>query len=244
MDFILGTLVIVLPKDQQKFALIASGARALFGHFRRRHRNGKNRARLAPADAVTLEWSQLTCTLSNKQGSRDLLKNVHGIAKPGRLVAICGPSGSGKTTLLHALSAQLPYNANITLSGYITANGCLMPAAAVSTGFVAQEDLFFSQMTVRETLNLAAELRLRAHTPPEERTALVEGVISRLGLAKSADTPIGDAKTRGLSGGEKKRLSIAVELIARSQLLFLDEPTTVSQYPPSSHAAPNTLFFP
>ncbi|EFN58398.1 hypothetical protein CHLNCDRAFT_56833 [Chlorella variabilis] len=81
-------------------------------------------------------------------------------------------------------------------------------------------------LTVRETLLMAAELRMSRDTSGEEREAYVDAVIARLGLAKAANTPVGDAKTRGLSGGEKKRLSIAVELISRPMMVCLDEPTS------------------
>ncbi len=158
---------------------------------------------------------------------RTLLHDVSGVARPGRLLAICGPSGSGKTTLLTALAGQMPFSKDVRLEGRVTANGTELAAAGGRrVGFVAQEDVFFSQMTVRETLSMAAELRLPADVGREEREALVEGIVRRLGLAKCADTVVGDAKTRGLSGGEKKRLSIACELVAAPAVVFADEPTT------------------
>jgi ABC-type multidrug transport system ATPase subunit len=133
---------------------------------------------------------------------------------------------AGKTTLLNTLAGQLPYSKHLRLRGSVTANGAPVPAPGVRSGFVAQEDLFYSQLTVRETLGMAAELRMPAAVPAADRQASVEAVIRRLGLAKCADTAVGDAKTRGLSGGEKKRLSIACELIARPQLIMADEPTS------------------
>lgn len=133
---------------------------------------------------------------------------------------------AGKTTLLNTLAGQLPYSSKIRLEGYVTANGSSMPSSKYKTGFVAQEDLFFSQLTVRETLTMASELRAKQGSTKQERDELVETVIRQLGLIKCADTVIGDAKTRGLSGGEKKRLSIACEMIARPQLIMADEPTS------------------
>jgi len=132
---------------------------------------------------------------------------------------------TGKTTLLNTLAGQLPYSSKLSLEGYLTGNGKPMPSKSIKTGFVAQEDLFFSQVTVRETLNMAAELRTQGSSR-EEREELVNSVIRSLGLKKCADTIVGDAKTRGLSGGEKKRLSIACEMIAKPHLIMADEPTS------------------
>jgi len=132
---------------------------------------------------------------------------------------------TGKTTLLNALAGQLPYSRKISLSGFITANGSPVPAPGIRSGFVAQEDLFYSQLTVRETLMMAAELR-NSGVRDDGLKQSVEDIIRRLGLAKCADSFVGDSKTRGLSGGEKKRLSIACELISRPQLIMADEPTS------------------
>ena len=122
-----------------------------------------------------------------------------------RAAAIMGPSGGGKTTLLSALAGQMAATNGMRLTGSVTANGVPAATAGVRSAFVQQDDIFFAQLTVRETLMMAAELRLPREVGAGEREALVEGVIRRLGLAKAADTPVGDAKTRGLSGGEHGR---------------------------------------
>ena len=83
-----------------------------------------------------------------------------------------------------------------------------------------------SNVTNRETLTTAAQLRLGPSASQEAVEELVGNLIKKLGLAKSADTVVGDAKVRGLSGGERKRLSIACELLSDPSLLFCDEPTT------------------
>lgn len=128
--------------------------------------------------------------------------------------------------MLNTLAGQLPYSSKLRLEGYVTANDSPMPSPKYKTGFVAQEDLFFSQLTVRETLTMASELRAKRGSTAQEKEELVETVIRQLGLIKCSDTVIGDAKNRGLSGGEKKRLSIACEMIARPQLIMADEPTS------------------
>ena len=89
-----------------------------------------------------------------------------------------------------------------------------------------QDDLFLAYLTVRETLSTVAKLRLPSSMSEAERSELVEGVIDELGLTKAADTPVGNAMFRGISGGERKRLAIGAEMLSGSGLLFLDEPTS------------------
>ena len=100
---------------------------------------------------------------------------------------------------------------------------------AYRVAYVQQQDVFYSQLTVRETLQTAAELRARARESrsPAERAAAVDDALRRLGLTKCADTRVGDAKTRGVSGGERKRLALACELVGDSPaVVCADEPTS------------------
>ncbi|KAL8112222.1 ABC transporter G family member 7 isoform X2 [Apium graveolens] len=177
---------------------------------------------------VTILWKNITCSLSDKSNKsvRFLLKNVNGEAKPGRLLAIMGPSGSGKTTLLNVLAGQTVSSPRLHLSGLLEVNGRPVANKAYKYAFVRQEDLFFSQLTVRETLSLAAELQLREISSVEDRDEYVNSLIFKTGLVSCADSRVGDAKVRGISGGEKKRLSMACELIASPSVIFADEPTT------------------
>ncbi|CAK7326699.1 unnamed protein product [Dovyalis caffra] len=196
---------------------------------------------------VTIRWSNITCSLSDKSSKslRFLLKNVSGEAKPGRLLAIMGPSGSGKTTLLNVLAGQLMSSPRLHLSGLLEVNGrpssnraykyaaLLYTCDAERNGYAFDVCLcetggsFFSQLTVRETLSLAAELQLPEISSVEERDEYVNNLLFKLGLVSCADSNVGDAKVRGISGGEKKRLSLACELIASPSVIFADEPTTV-----------------
>ncbi|CAL5399911.1 unnamed protein product [Camellia sinensis] len=177
---------------------------------------------------VTIRWSNITCSFSNKSSKavRFLLKNVTGEAKPGRLLAIMGPSGSGKTTLLNVLAGQIVASPWLHLSGLLEINGRPISNRSYKFAYVRQEDLFFSQLTVRETLSLAAELQLEEISSVEERDEYVNKLLFKLGLVSCADSRVGDAKVRGISGGEKKRLSLACELIASPSVIFADEPTT------------------
>ncbi|OMO88104.1 ABC transporter-like protein [Corchorus olitorius] len=177
---------------------------------------------------VTITWRNITCSLSDKHSKavRFLLNNVSGEAKPGRLLAIMGPSGSGKTTLLNVLAGQIMASPRLHLSGLLEVNGKPSSNKAYKFAYVRQEDLFFSQLTVRETLSLAAELQLPEISSVEERDKYVNSLLFKLGLVNCADSTVGDAKVRGISGGEKKRLSVACELIASPSVIFADEPTT------------------
>ncbi|KAL4301667.1 hypothetical protein GQ457_10G029600 [Hibiscus cannabinus] len=177
---------------------------------------------------VTITWRNINCSLSDKRSKsvRFLLKNVSGEAKRGRLLAIMGPSGSGKTTLLNVLAGQILESPQLHLSGLLEFNGKPSSNKAYKFAYVRQEDLFFSQLTVRETLSLAAELQLPQISSVEERDEYVNNLLFKLGLVSCADSIIGDAKVRGVSGGEKKRLSLGCELIASPSVIFADEPTT------------------
>ncbi|EPS57384.1 hypothetical protein M569_17434, partial [Genlisea aurea] len=177
---------------------------------------------------VTIKWTNINCSLSDKSSKsvRFLLKNVNGEAKPGRLLAIMGPSGSGKTTLLNVLAGQITSSPRIHLSGLLQLNGKTTLNNPSKFAFVRQEDLFFSQLTVRETLSLAAQLQLPDISSLEERDEYVNDLLFKLGLVSCAESRVGDAKIRGISGGERKRLSLACELIASPSLVFADEPTT------------------
>jgi ABC-type multidrug transport system ATPase subunit len=194
---------------------------------------------VAKVEPVLLEWEGITCELTLKKkkdasgggGKKKLLQQVTGTAKPGRLLAILGPSGSGKTTLLNVLAGQVPASPMLSVSGRLYVNG--EPASSAGGGsshhtqaYVRQQDLFYSQLTVRETLLMAARLRLPASLTLKEKYDLVENLMKRMGLAKAADTIVGDEKVRGISGGEKKRLSLACELIGSPSLIFADEPTS------------------
>lgn len=96
----------------------------------------------------------------------------------------------------------------------------------VRNAYVMQQDVLLPRLTVRETLRYAAELRLPSGTSKVEREKVVEEVILQLGLKECANTPIGDSQHKGCSGGEKRRVSIGVQLLVNPSVVFLDEPTT------------------
>lgn len=155
---------------------------------------------------------------------RTILNGITGMVQPGELLAVLGPSGSGKSTLLNALGGRLPGH---QLTGTVLANGRKLTKSVLRrTGFVTQDDVLYPHLTVRETLIFCALLRLPKSLTRREKTEVAESVIAELGLSKCENTIIGNTFIRGVSGGERKRVSIAHEMLVNPSLLILDEPTS------------------
>ncbi|XP_062002349.1 ABC transporter G family member 11 [Rosa rugosa] len=175
--------------------------------------------------SARLTWKDLTVmvTLSNGE-TQTVLEGLTGYAEPGSFTALMGPSGSGKSTLLDALSSRLASNA--FLSGSVLLNGRRRKLSFGTAAYVTQDDNLIGTLTVRETISYSARLRLPDKMGRSEKRALVERTIIEMGLQDCADTVIGNWHLRGISGGEKRRVSIAVEILMRPRLLFLDEPTS------------------
>ncbi|NXD71274.1 ABCG2 protein, partial [Eolophus roseicapillus] len=158
-----------------------------------------------------------------KTTDKEVLRNVSGIMRPG-LNAILGPTGSGRTSLLDVLAARKDPQG---LSGDILVNGAPQPANFKCTsGYVVQDDVVMGTLTVRENLKFSAALRLPKSVKEREKNERVNQIIKELGLSKVADSKVGTQLSRGVSGGERKRTSIAMEIITDPDILFLDEPTT------------------
>ncbi|XP_057956183.1 ABC transporter G family member 15-like [Malania oleifera] len=173
-----------------------------------------------------LVWEDLTVVLPNfgNGPTRRLLQRLTGYAEPGRIMAIMGPSGSGKSTLLDSLAGRLSGNAIMT--GKVLLNGRKRRLDYGAVAYVTQEDILLGTLTIRETIAYSAKLRLPTNLSKEEVNEIVEGTIMEMGLQGCADRLIGNWHLRGISGGEKKRLSIGLEILTRPRLLFLDEPTS------------------
>ncbi|XP_042012968.1 ABC transporter G family member 9-like [Salvia splendens] len=158
-----------------------------------------------------------------KSAKKEILKGVSGSVFPGEMLAMLGPSGSGKTTLLTALGGRLSGD----LAGAITYNGKpFSNATKRCTGFVTQDDVLYPHLTVTETLVYTALLRLPRDLSKAEKVEHAEAVIEQLGLTRCRDSIIGGDFLRGVSGGERKRVSIGQEMLINPSLLFLDEPTS------------------
>ncbi|KAK4524991.1 hypothetical protein GAYE_SCF07G2895 [Galdieria yellowstonensis] len=187
---------------------------------------------------MVLEWHNVNYSVAfpgkqswipfRKSGTQEakkftILKNVSGLVKPGELLAVMGPSGGGKTTLLNALAGR----ASFIPEGEILFDG--KPRVADTRrkiGYVMQDDVFFTNLTVRQTLEITARLRLPRDVPYKQKMERVDYVLQRLGLLRCQNTIIGDQFRKGISGGERKRTNIADVLLVEPSILILDEPTS------------------
>lgn len=149
-------------------------------------------------------------------GSKQILAETTLSVQPGELVAFIGESGSGKTTLLKALAGVTS-----PTSGTVSVNGEPVSSRLTDIGYLPQDEIVHPALSVRESLRYSARLRLPADTREEEISATVTRALDELGLQAHADTRIGS-----LSGGQRKRVGLATEILSRPSLLFLDEPTT------------------
>ncbi|XP_038906339.1 ABC transporter G family member 9 [Benincasa hispida] len=163
---------------------------------------------------------------SKSQELKTILTGINGVVRPGEMLAMMGPSGSGKTTLLTALGGRLGGRRG-RLTGTITYNDKpFSNKMKRSMGFVTQDDILLPHLTVMETLVFTALLRLPNELTAQEKVGQAEAVISQLGLSKCKNSVVGSQMVRGVSGGERKRVSIAQEMLINPSLLFLDEPTS------------------
>ncbi|XP_030842481.1 ABC transporter G family member 21 [Strongylocentrotus purpuratus] len=168
---------------------------------------------------VTLEFTDLFLTINK----REVLRGVSGTAKPGQLMAVMGPSGAGKTLLLTCLAGRQ----RALESGGIFLNGQpISKRLRRQISFVLQEDLFLSELTLRETFKFTADLRLPSRLTDEDKKQKIRSIVETLDLHKCLDTKMGNSLNRGLSGGEKKRANIGCELLTDPSILLLDEPTS------------------
>ncbi|KAG7378511.1 hypothetical protein PHYPSEUDO_009969 [Phytophthora pseudosyringae] len=180
------------------------------------------------AQKFTLQWRNLNLKASiinprTKQAEEKvILSNVSGIAKPGELLVIMGPSGAGKSSLLDCISGR-----NKAVEGEIVLNGQPWSDATKRlASYVMQDDLFYQTITVKEHLVFQAKLRMGKTFTQKQYMKRVDEVMEELGLMKCRDTLIGGISLRGISGGERKRLSFATEILTNPSILFVDEPTS------------------
>uniref|UniRef100_A0A0N4ZU13 ABC transporter domain-containing protein n=1 Tax=Parastrongyloides trichosuri TaxID=131310 RepID=A0A0N4ZU13_PARTI len=173
-------------------------------------------------DPVTLTWSNLDV----KASSRQLLKNVSGIAIPGECIALMGASGAGKTTLLNTLLGR--NSGDLTISGEILVNGINIERGITNiSSYVQQEDMFMGRLTVYEHLLIQSYMRLPSNYTCIQRKERLKIVIDELELNDCLHSRIGTGGlTKGISGGQAKRLAFATEILTSPSLLFCDEPTT------------------
>jgi ABC-type multidrug transport system ATPase subunit len=151
-----------------------------------------------------------------------VVENVTGSFPHSSMCAIMGPSGSGKSSLLNAITGKASYG---TTTGDLFINGFKIESLSEYKeliGFVPQDDIVYSRLTVRENLEYSALLRLPAKWTVSSKLNVVDDVIRALQLSRVANNVVGDVEKRGISGGQKKRVNIGVEMVAFPDVLFLD----------------------
>ncbi|KJE94261.1 ABC transporter mdrA2 [Capsaspora owczarzaki ATCC 30864] len=171
-----------------------------------------------------LSYSVEVVDSNKKKVQKQLLKDINGYVKPGTMVALMGPSGAGKTTLLDVLADR---KTGGTVTGEILVNGAPRNEFFKRiSGYCEQQDIHFARSTVREAIAFSAMCRLPEEMSAEEKWRMVDNVIAELDMEDIAEDMVGTPAEGGLSAEQRKRLTIAVELVTDPPLLFLDEPTS------------------
>ncbi|GMN46029.1 hypothetical protein TIFTF001_015213 [Ficus carica] len=191
---------------------------------------------LQPRNAIPghgLEFKNLSYSVTKKQKKDGdtidkevyLLNDISGQAMRGEIMAIIGPSGAGKSTFLDALAGRI---AQGSLEGSVRIDGKPVTTSYMkrTSSYVMQDDQLFPMLTVFESFMFAAEVRLPPSISRAEKKKRVHELLHQLGLQNVIHTYIGDEGSRGVSGGERRRVSIGIDIIHKPPLLFLDEPTS------------------
>lgn len=178
-----------------------------------------------PSYPFVLSFKNLTYSVNKMDQTKTLLNGISGESRDGEIMAVLGASGSGKSTLIDALANRI---AKESLKGTVTLNDEVLESRLlkVISAYVMQDDLLFPMLTVEETLMFSAEFRLPRSLSKSKKNARVQALIDQLGLRNAAKTVIGDEGRRGVSGGERRRVSIGIDIIHDPIVLFLDEPTS------------------
>ncbi|XP_062220751.1 ABC transporter G family member 28-like [Phragmites australis] len=172
---------------------------------------------------IEIAFKDLTLTL--KGSKKKLLRSVTGKLSPGRVAAVMGPSGAGKTTFLSAIAGKAT---GCETSGLVLINGKIEPIRGYKRiiGFVPQDDIVHGNLTVEENLWFNARCRLSADMSKADKVLVVERVIESLGLQAVRDSLVGTVEQRGISGGQRKRVNVGLEMVMEPSVLILDEPTS------------------
>ncbi|GES57307.1 ABC transporter [Aspergillus terreus] len=177
----------------------------------------------------SFSWSDLTVTVKDRRTKqpRNLIDGSSGSVQAGELVALMGPSGCGKTTLLNVLARRTASSgAKTTGESYVNGAKLSNDTFGRITSYVEQEDALIGSLTVEETLKFAADLALPRSVIKAQRRQRIDTLMTAFGIQNQAATLVGTPIRKGISGGQKRRLSVASQLITCPKILFLDEPTS------------------
>ncbi|KAK0722966.1 P-loop containing nucleoside triphosphate hydrolase protein [Lasiosphaeria miniovina] len=185
-------------------------------------------AHLQNTTVRNISWRGVTVTVKDRETKlpKAIVENVEGIVEAGEICALMGPSGCGKTTLLNVLASRPTGALKVESTVLVNGVGPSRAAFREMSRFVEQDDALIGALTVRETLNFASRLASTSSLPKRERIARIDGLLDSFGLVEQADTLIGTPIRKGISGGQKRRVGVASQLITSPKILFLDEPTS------------------
>lgn len=177
-------------------------------------------------DLVRLKYSPTVRDVKGRSIVKDVIHGVTTAFVPYTVSALMGPSGSGKTSLLNVVAGFVDRAKHVKGDILVNGEGGNKPTPKKLVGIVFQDDMMLPALTVFETIKFAADLRMSRGASEGERRAACEAILAQLGLTQVKDTLVGGAARRGISGGERKRLAVGVELVTRPALLLMDEPTS------------------
>ncbi|KAJ8759142.1 hypothetical protein K2173_004149 [Erythroxylum novogranatense] len=172
---------------------------------------------------IEIAFKDLTLTLKTK--NKHLLRCITGKLRPGRITAVMGPSGAGKTSFLSALAGKA---ISCKMTGLVLINGKNESIHSYKKiiGFVPQDDIVHGNLTVEENLWFSAHCRLSSELTKADKVLIVERVVESLGLQTVRNSLVGTLEKRGISGGQRKRVNVGLEMVMEPSLLILDEPTS------------------
>mmetsp|Transcript_2505 Transcript_2505/g.4079 ORF Transcript_2505/g.4079 Transcript_2505/m.4079 type:complete len:741 (+) Transcript_2505:127-2349(+) len=227
------TATIESSSNNGNVPLSSSSRKSRMSSSRRASTTEERQNPFAYREGNALIWRNVNMTLkakNSKQPERKLLNSVWGEVPPGEITAIMGPSGAGKTSLLNILAGRSKSNKTLDVQSEIRMQDYIVDTTNIAVrkqiAFVAQDDSLSFTATPREAIRFSAKLRLPRITTDQEIEVLTNKMLSELGLLDCADTVIGGELIKGISGGERKRTSVGVELVTKPSLVFLDEPTS------------------